>query len=554
MPSDSDEPALTTPERATTLPPADSGRKRVAKASIFLMAGILLSRLLGLVRNSIIAHKFGQGFDTDVYNAAFIVPDLLFFLLAGGVFSGAFTPVFTRYLALGKEKDAWRIFSVVASTMTLVIGFFIILGEIFLPFLVEKCNPGYTPDKIIATVALTRILLPAQICFFLGGLMMATLTARNLNAGQAFGPAIYNLGIIFGALFLTNRYGIAGLCWGAAGGAVIGNLLLQWVLVRRSGGYFLPGAMRKYWHHEGVKSVWKLMLPVILGLALPQVSTIIGRVFASKIGEGAQSALMNANVLFQIPLGVFAQAISIASLPVMAAHAARGEMVEMRKSVVYSLRSILFLTLPSSMIMIVLALPIVQFLLQSGKFTQENSEMTAIVLCPFAAGIFAWSAHSILSRAFYALEETKVPVIVGTIVTFIFIPLNWVSLSITGTENRALATAGLALTTTIAALLHMSGLVILLRKRLKGLDGTLLLPALLKMVLASASAAGVCFLLRQIMALLLRHFALAPRASAGITLLVCLTLSGLAYVGFSLLLEVEEVSIVERLARKLVRR
>ncbi len=547
---------MTTPDPPPSqdAPPAlNSGQRRVALASAFLMAGILASRLLGLVRNSIIAHQFGQSFETDVYNAAFIVPDLLFFLLAGGVFSGAFTPVFTEYISTDREKDAWRIFSVVASTMTLVIGTLIVLGEVFLYPLVAKANPGYTPGKIAATVALTRILLPAQICFFLGGLMMATLTARNINTGQVFGPVIYNLGIIFGGVFLTGRYGIAGLCWGAFGGAVIGNLLLQWILVRRSGGYFLPGAMRKYWRHPGVKSVWKLMLPVILGLALPQVSTIIGRVFASEIGEGAQSALMNANVLFQIPLGVFAQAISIASLPVMAAHAARGEMKEMRSSVVYSLRSILFLTIPSSLMMIVLALPIVQFLLQSGKFTQSDAEMTATVLRPFAAGIFAWSAHSILSRGFYALKESKVPVVVGTVVTLIFVPLNWVSLWLTGTENKALATAGLAMTTSVAAALHMTGLVVLLRKRLNGLEGTLLLPALLKMSLASISATGVCFLLRSVMTLILAPLHLSPRAGAGMLLVVCLTAGSGAYVWFSMLLGVEEVAVIRKLTRKLRR-
>lgn len=530
-----------------------NGNRRVALASALLMAGILLSRVLGLLRDRIIAHRFGQGFETDVYNAAFTVPDLLFFLLAGGVFSGAFTPVFTDYISTNREKDAWRIFSVVATTMTLVIGVLIVLGEIFVYPLVARTNPGYAPGKIAATVVLTRILLPAQICFFLGGLMMSTLTARNINSGQAFGPVIYNLGIILGGMFLTNRFGVAGLCWGAVIGAVVGNIGLQMVLLKQSGGRFYPRAIFRHWRHPGVIQVWKLMLPVIFGLALPYVSTIIGRAYASGLGEGPQSALMNANRLFQVPLGVFAQAIAIASLPVMAAHAARGEMPELRKSVVFSLRSILFLTIPSSMVMVTLSLPIIQLLLQSGKFTQADSEMTALVLCAFSVGIFAWSAHSILARGFYALKESRIPVIVGTVVTLFFLPLNNLSLFLTGTQNKALATAGLAMATSVAATLQMLGLLFLLRKRLNGLEGMATLGAVLKMTLAAFSATGVCYMLRMGLQYGLHHLALKPSLSAGIVLAVCLPATALVYVTFSVMLGVREVNVVKRLMGKFKR-
>lgn len=556
-----------------------SSQRRIAGAAGIMMAGILGSRVLGLIRERVIAHQFGQGFNTDVYNGAFTIPDLLFFLIAGGALSSAFIPVFTEYISTNREREAWRIFSVVATVMTLVVSVFIILGEIFTTKLVMLTNPGYSliPGKVEATVHLTQILLPSQLCFFLGGLMMGTLTSRNNFTGQALGPVIYNLGIIFGGLLLTRSMGVAGLCWGAVGGAVIGNLLLQWFLVVRTGGHYRSHYLKTHWKHPGVIQVWKLMLPVILGLALPQVSTIIGKMFASTLGDGPQSALMNANKLMQVPLGVFAQATAIAIFPTMAAQvgrmkaakerndptAARNELTNLRNSVNFGIRSILFLTVPSSALMFVLALPFVQLLLQSGKFSGENAQIAAAALRYFAIGIFAWSGHSIITRGFYALQDSKTPVIVGTVVTAIFIPLNLVALKVTGTTNTTAATAGLAAVTSIAATLHMTSMLALLRNRLRGINAVALFTAIGKITLASAIAAIVCRILRDLMegryeakkqaALLAGRAAPSITSHAAILLLVCLTVSVLIYGGLAFAFKMEEAGMLTRLLRRRAR-
>lgn len=540
-----------------------SAQRRIAGASGIMMAGILASRLLGLVRERVIAHQFGQGFDTDVYNGAFTIPDLLFFLIAGGALSGAFIPVFTDYISTDRKKDAWRIFSVVASVMTIVVSIAILIGMVFTHQLVRMTNPGFAevPGKVEATVQLTRILLPAQLCFFLGGLMMGTLTSRGFFFGQAVGPIIYNLFIILGGLFLAPSMGVAGLCWGAVAGAVVGNLVLQWVLVRRTGGYFVSGSLKTHFRHAGVIKVWHLMLPVILGLALPQVSTIIGKAYASVLGDGPQSALVNANKLMQVPLGVFAQAIAIASLPTMAAQAAQQQFAALRQTVNFSLRSILFLTIPSSILMFVLALPIVQLLLQSGKFSQADAEVAAAALRYFAVGIFAWSAHSIVTRGFYALQESRTPIIVGTVVTFIFIPLNALSLRLTGTKDPAMAVAGLAAVTSIAASIHMLSMIVLLRRRLRGIEGGRLLVSIGKITLASLLTALICRLVRDG---LQSHF-VPPLLSPGQTthhvtresalvLGVCLLVSTVVYLSLAILFRMEEAQILHRLRRKLFRR
>lgn len=538
--------------------PGDGGassRRRIAGATGIMMAGILASRLLGLVRERVIAHQFGQGFWTDVYNGAFTIPDLLFFLIAGGAFSSAFIPVFTEYLEMDNERDAWRIFSAVATVMGLVVTVFIILGEIFTPQLVVWTNPGYLaiPGKVEATVGLTRILLPAQICFFLGGLMMGTLQVRHRFGPVVLGPMIYNIGIICGGIFLARRFGISGLCWGAVVGAVIGNLCLQWVMVVRSGGCFVWRGLSKHLRHPGVKQVWRLMLPVILGLALPQVSTIIGKMFASRLGDGPQSALMYANKLLQVPLGVFAQSTAQAAFPTMAAQAARGEIAALRSTVSYGLRSILFLTIPSSLLLFVLALPAVQLLLQTGKYTVKDAEMAAACLRFFAIGLFAWSGHSIITRGFYALKDSRTPVIVGTAVTAIFVPLNYVVLWIfgSGTRHQVSAVAGLALVTSLAASIHMLTMLVLLRTRLRGIEGGRLLVSVGRMLAASLAAALVCKIIRDGLE---HRFAAAAGKHVFVhsftVLAACLIAGSAVYGLLAIALRMEEAAILVRMGRR----
>lgn len=521
-------------------------RRKIAGATGMMMAGILLSRILGLVRDRLIAHHFGQGRDTDIYNAAFMIPDLMFFLIAGGAFSAAFIPVFTEYISTERPKEAWRIFSVVALAMASVVSAAILLGELFAPWLVSLTNPGYAadPDKLRGIVTLTRILLPAQLCFFLGGLMMGSQTARGMFLGQAFGPVIYNLGIILGGLLFHRTLGVAGLCWGALAGAIVGNLALQWYLVIRSGGYFVRGAWRKYRRHPGVKQVWRLMLPVIFGLALPQVSTIINRAYASYLGDGPQSALMNANRLMQVPLGLFAQATAIAIFPTLSAQAAHRDLVAFRSTINFGIRAILFLTIPSSFVMVVLALPIVQLILHSGKFQLREDLDAASALIYYSLGIFAWSAHSIITRGFYAQQDSRTPVIVGTLVTLLFLPLNSLLITRMGAD-------GLALATSIAATLHMGLLLLLLRVRLHGIQGPLLVRSVGCILLASAAAALVCRILRDLLAGQFAHLPhLSVTARAAVTLTVCLTAATVVYLGIAAFLGMEEVRPLRRILRR----
>ena len=561
------------PENGTSPTELEKMQERSKGAAGLLMVSILLSRLLGFVRDRIIAHQFGQGFDTDVYNAAFSIPDLFFFLIAGGAISSAFIPVFTDYFSQNKEREAWRIFSVILVSMTILMTLLTILGFIFTPQLVALMNPGYIPNmphsfgaslgwivehtlhgplpvsqKAAQTIVLSRILLPAQICFMIGSVVIGTHNARGYFLGQAWGPIIYNFGIIFGGLVLSRYMGIAGLCWGGLIGAIAGNVVLQLFLLLKYEGRFFPQAVLKHRKHAGVKQVVRLMLPVVFGLSLPYVSTIIGRGFASDMGNGPQSAYMNANRLMQLPLGIFAQSIAMSIFPLMSALAAQGKTAELQQTVCKGVRQILFLTVPSSALMIVLALPFVQLLLQSGKFTAEDSQQTAQVLIWFCVGIFAWSAHSVLTRGFYALQETWKPVAVGTFVTILFIPLNiWL--------KPRMGVSGLALATSIAATVHMTSMLVLLRQRLKGLDDIVLVASCLKILLATSVTTLFCKITLEIMNTLLTYLPIHSVFLQKLLVLgVCGFVSAVTYTLFALKFRMEEFKPYRARIRKLVNR
>ncbi len=467
--------------------PSGSAARRIAGGTAIMMLAMLASRLLGVVRNAVISHQLGQNFEADVYFGAFQIPDLFFYLIAGGALSSAFIPVFTEKLTHGDEEKAWKVFSTVACVMFVVVSFAVVLGEIFAEPLVRLVNPGFSAHegKIAATVPLTRIVLPAQICFFMGGLMMGTQNARGKFFIPSLGPIIYNLGIILGGVVLAPWLGMQGLCWGALFGAITGNFALQLWAVARGGMQF---KVSFDWRDPDVMKVWKLMLPVILGVALPQVSIWINRAFSSTLGNGPMAALSNASLIMQVPLGVFAQAMAVAIFPTLSAQAAANQLSEMRRTASQGVRSLLFLTIPASVLMILLAAPIIRLLLQHGKFLPEDTALAVPALVYLCLGICAWSIQSVLTRSFYALQDTKTPVIIGTAVTVIFLPMNPLFMTTFGLGIR-----GLALATTIAAALHAVAMISVLRKRLGGFEGARLVTTLVRTSVASIPAGAVCW-------------------------------------------------------------
>lgn len=500
---------------SSTAKAASSGEPKklsIAGATGLMMVMVLLSRILGVLRDAIISHYFGRGPLTDAYNAAFTVPDLLFYLLQSGALSSTIVPIITEYRQQGDHKSADHTVSIVASTIFVVIGLLICIMWIYARQLTIILNPGFDAHRIALSVPLTRILLPAQIFFFIGGLMMGVIYSRKEFLIPAAGPVIYNSGIIFGGIVLRHWFGIEGLVWGALGGAFVGNFLLPFLRVQQYGVRLVPSF--DITNPAAVK-VWKLLLPMGLGVALPNIDQIVNKLFASYLGAGATTAMMNSYRLMLLPIGIFAQAMALAVYPTMSSHAAQKNIPALRTTMNASLRNILFLTVPASVLMFVLSDAVITFLLQSGKYTAADAHVTAAVLRMLSIGIFAWSAQSLLTRGFYALQNSRIPVASGIVASAIFVLMNYLVVfhSIPWWRLQVVkhtfvlksyllfvhshpGVGGLGMATSAAATLNAVSLLIWLRMRLKGIEGARLARSVTGTVLATTMLALVTVVLR----------------------------------------------------------
>ncbi|MGQ9456560.1 MAG: murein biosynthesis integral membrane protein MurJ [Armatimonadota bacterium] len=518
--------------------------RTVAKAAGLMMVAILASRLLGLIREMLIARQFGLTPLVSAYTVSFNLPDLLYFFLSSGALSGAFIPVFTERLQTGRQREAWEIFSVIACFMGLVITLTIVLSEVFTaPLVGALAAPGYArkehKELFELIVYLTRIILPCQLFFFLGGLMMGTLESRQDFRARAAGPVIYNLGIIFGVLVLARWLGIAGLAWGALLGAFVGNVAYTFYCLNRAGYEFYPSLNLR---HPGVKRVGALALPVILGLSLPQIDVIVNRWFATFVSGIAPAALNYANRLMQVPLGVFAQAAGTAILPTLSAYAARNALDDLRAGVSFGLRVILAINIPASIFMAVMADAVVRTVYMSGEFTAARVSATAVGLTWYSVGIFAWAGQAIVARGFFAMQDTLTPVVLGSLVTIVFVPLNYGLMKVMGH-------GGLALATSIAATLHLLALVYFLRRRLRGIEGGKILFSLVKVSLASGVMSIGLYVVRFMVAGVMD---VCSREGAALEVVIAMFVASVVYIGILRLLASEELDFVLQMIRERV--
>jgi putative peptidoglycan lipid II flippase len=487
---------------------SSSNQSRVANAATLVMITVVGSRLLGLLRDMIFSYQFGRSGLTDVYYGAFTLPDALMYLIAGGAISSTFIPVFTDYLQKGDEKEAWKVFSIVLNFVAIIALVLVVICEIFAPTFVHILNPGFDPKRLHLCTQLTRIILPAQFCFLTGSLFMGSLNARNKMLIPGLGPSIYNIGIIIGAILAqpaaTGIFGgLNALMWGGLLGAFVGNLLIQAIQSSREGMRYTPSLN---WKHPGVIKVGKMMLPILLGISLPNVDQIVMKVTASCLTKGSTSALQLANRMMLMPIGIFAQAVSIAVLPTMARHTSSGDMSEFKRTTGKTLRTILFITIPCSALMFILAAPIIQALYQHGKFNADDTSVTASALRFYCIGIFAWSSQAILTRGFYALKDTITTVVTGSIMTVVFCALNfWAIMTTRGGHlnhfghwpflsidyslpgSSHLGVDWIALNTSISAIIYMLWLFKILRKRMRGLQDRALTMTLVRIILGTVA-------------------------------------------------------------------
>jgi len=449
-----------------------------------MMLSLLLSRVLGLVRDAIIAGKFGSNGFTDSYRLAFSIPDLPFFLIAGGALSSAFIPVFSEYLHTEREEEAWHIFSVVTTLMSLLVIVFIIFAWIFATPLSHAIAPGKSAEWIPYIVQMSRIVLPAQFAFFIGGLMFGTLYAHQRFAVPGLGPNIYNIGIIFGAVVISAFVtpGVVGMSWGALVGAFVGNLLIPYLAMRQIGVRYKFSLDIK---HSGVRKVFKLMLPVVLGLSLPGVYALIMQAFGSYYPDGVNTYLEYANKLMQAPLGIFGQSLAIAVFPALSQFFAQKQMDAYRNQLTSTMRTVIYLTVPVTVLMFVMAPQIVGAMYEHGKFTAADSAATANCLRFFSIGITAWCLHPVLMRGFFAMQNTITPIVLGTLTTILFVVLIFFFRGM-GMEYQALPLAG-----SLSAFALVVVLAIAVAPKIGGLDLKGLSVTILKSLIGCAGLAAI---------------------------------------------------------------
>lgn len=459
-----------------------------ALAGGIMVISLFLSRVLGIFREMVIAWKFGQSPYTDAYVLSFQIPDLLFFMIAGGALSSAFIPIFSEYLHTGKEKEAWHIYSSVVTFMSIVVMVFIVLAWIYAYPLARMIAPGEDESMYPLIVEMSRIVLPAQFAFFIGGIMFGTLYARQVFAVPGLGPNIYNIGIIFGGLFLAGFFleGVQGLSWGALIGAFIGNLLIPLLVMRRMQSEYRFVIDLK---HPGVRKVFRLMAPVVLGLSLPGVFALILQAFSTYYADGVNTAMNVANRLMQAPLGVFGQALALAAFPALAQFFAQGKMKMFRDQLAKTVRTVLVLTIPVSVLFVVMPNELVRVAFEYRSFGIEDTERTALILRMFGFGIAAWSLSPVLMRGFFAVQRSVTPIVIGTLTTALFVAMSlWVVQ--TGRPYEMLALAG-----SISAIVMAIVMLLAVRRVTDGLDLVGILNTAARSLFASLVAAVVPLLI-----------------------------------------------------------
>ncbi len=439
-------------------------QRSVAANATIVAAAYVISRFLGLLREVLIARQFGTSPNYDAYVAAFKIPDLLFLVVMSGAFGSAFIPVFGGFLGRGEREKAWRLASsVLTYTVTVLFGGGILVFILAGPIMSTIVAPDMAPAQQHLATNLTRLLLFSPLLLGLGAAGKGMLEAQDAFTIPAIAPILYNIGIIIGAVFLAPRMGVYGLAVGVIGGATA-HAGIQLVTLMRRGLRFNPSMSR---HVDGLKEVARLMLPRLVGQAAFQVNVIVMVNFASRLGQGRVSAINYAYQLFMLPHGILALSISTVIFPAMARQFELGQTRQLSRTLSGALSPLLFLTIPASIGLMMFRVSIIQVLFQFGSFSSSSTMLVAKALEFFAVGLLAFAVVETVTRAFYAMHDTRTPVIAAIITIGANILLSWIL-------APRLGVGGLALSISITTTLEMLILLIVLIRRTGSFENQLL--------------------------------------------------------------------------------
>ncbi len=418
----------------------------IGAATLIMMGSIFLSRITGVAREMLLAAVSGAGSEVDAYRVAFVLPEILNHILASGFLSVTFIPIFSLYLTENEEADGWYTFSNIFTVFGALLLMLILAGMLLAPQVVPLLAAGrQDPEFIALAVRMTRITLPAQFFFFAGGMLMAVQYSRAHFLLPALAPLIYNLGIICGGWLLGRRLGVEGFCWGALAGAAIGSFAIQLAGAVQIGMKFRPTFDLG---HPDLKRYIKLTLPLMVGLTMVFSTELFSKFFGSFLPEGAIAWIDYAMRVMLILVGFFGQAVGVASYPLMARLAAQGRMAELNDTINKVLRY-LAIVIPVSVLVAILRHEIVAVLFQRGRFTPEDTRMTALTLACLMVGAIAFVSQTVVNRGFYATQNTLLPAVFGTAAVIASLPVYWLGLTALGVAGVGLAISASALFQTV---------------------------------------------------------------------------------------------------------
>ena len=422
--------------------------RKIVIASAIWAVSIFISRVMGLVREQIIGRTLGASREADIYFASFTLPDFLNYLLAAGALSIVFIPMFVEYLERGDKEGGWRAFSVIANFVLVAGAIGVALLAMFARPLAGVVAPGFTdPAAVDTLVRLMRIILPAQIFHVIGGLLSASLQARDRHLLPAMAPLVYSACIIAGGLGGAYQAGLGaeGFAWGVLAGSVLGPFGLPLYGCLRAGMRWYP--ILSFFDRDLRRYLW-LSFPIMIGFSIVVVDEWIIKNQASYLAEGALSHLQYGRTLMKVPIGVFGMAAGVASYPTLSRLVADGDVVEAYAVLCRAVRSML-IAIFAAQVCLTLAGFEAAYLIWaafSSRFTAADADSTATVLGFLCIGLAGWAAQTVISRGFYALGSTWLPTIVGTIVAFAMVPLYVVLRQYGGAIGLAMASSVAILT------------------------------------------------------------------------------------------------------------
>jgi putative peptidoglycan lipid II flippase len=536
-------------------------RVKVARAAFLITGAFMFSSILGLVRTFFFTYVFGATNFSDSYLQAFLIPNLIFTVVSGGALSSAFIPVFTTYaVGRGDEKAAWRIASSALNLSVIIMVVLSVLAMILAPLIIPLYSPGFPPAQLALITTLTRIMLVQAIVLGSGVIVSAVLNAKQDFSYTALGTVLYNVGLILGLIpgfflsFHSRSTTPADLAvYSATWGVVLGAILQV--------GVQIPGLFKvqmRYtfsfdWRHPGVAQIGRQMIPRIINAAMLSFSTSVDRFLLAFLTAVATATVVNGLIteyfqafsILLLPVSIFGSSVSTAAFPTLASYVARARFDRVRSIIMETLRSILFLSIPSCVGLSVLALPVIQVLLEHGRYTLQEAQFTAIPLIFFAVGLPGLAAVEILTRAFYALQDSRTPVIISVAQFILKIALSVILINV-AVFGVQWGMGALAFSTSVASALEALVLFILLYQRIGGFDLRSLLSFIGRALLAAAGMGGALFVARMgidrvIDTTATNTLIISGILKAGLKLLIELGIGSLVFLILARLLNIEEM-------------